>query len=578
MQGMGSHAYSVTNSLVTALFAHSAYVTSAYWIIAVAFVVLIAAVALRRNITFNLSPAGLAEPRARTYLRVAFGVIWLIDGILQFQPSMPLGLANLVVAPARTGTPGWLHALMSHGIAIWNNHPLALADGAAWIQVGIAVLLLVSNGLTGRLAAAVSVGWAGLIWLVGNGAGGIFAPGANILFGWPGATFFYIVAGVWLALSPSNFPERFTRVTSRLIAVVLGVAIVWQVVPGNGFWTGGNANALTTMSQSMVSTPQPHWLAYSVKEVGVLAGTLGGGYNIIVVLWLAVGAVGLWWGSSRGWGWPHWVVAAGAIYFWFTVQDTALFGGLATDLNSLVPLAALTLCASPVLAARPPVKRRLRPEVRASVGSVLASFATGMVVFAVGTMSLAPFASAETTVYLAQNGNATSTSLPASGFHLTDQSGASYSLGEHSGHYTLLTFLDPVCWTDCPLLGEQLRDVAQSFGPRAPLDVVAVAANPLHESLTDVRHFDALHDLGSVPNFYFVTGREASLARVWNHYGIQVTATAADVMSIHSDLMFIIDPHGQIRWIIPDDPVDGASNQSSAVSELTTLLHRSGVS
>ena len=41
MQGMGSHAYSVTNSVVTALFAHSAYVTSAYWIIAVAFVVVL---------------------------------------------------------------------------------------------------------------------------------------------------------------------------------------------------------------------------------------------------------------------------------------------------------------------------------------------------------------------------------------------------------------------------------------------------------------------------------------------------------------------------------------------------------
>jgi cytochrome oxidase Cu insertion factor (SCO1/SenC/PrrC family) len=574
---MGGAGYSNSNPLVASTFTHSVLVTCALWIIAIAFAVMVASIASRRVLRFNLSEVGLAEARNRSYLRMAFGAIWLFDGILQFQVSMPLGLANNVVQPALVGTPGWLHSLMLHGISIWNAHPIALADGTAWIQVGIGVLLMVSNAGVGRAAAAVSAGWAALIWLIGNGAGGIFQSSNNILFGWPGATFFYVIAGVWLALSPSNFPERFSRVTLRLISVVLAIALVIQVLPSRQFWHGGNSNALTAMTQSMVKTPQPHWLASVVTRFGVVAGTLGGGFNLIVVFWLAASALGLWLAPVRHWRWPVWSVAAGAVIFWVGAQDTAIFGGLATDLNSLIPLAVLTWCASPALVKRPALARRLPAELRSSTGSVLASFATGMVVFSVVSMSVATFASAENTLFLAQNGPASAVNTSAPGFTLTDQHGASYSLGEHVGYYTLVTFLDPVCYTDCPLLAGQMKQVREAFGPHAKLDLVAVAANPRHETMADVRSFIAKHSLGSMKNFYFVTGSLTHLARVWGNFGIQVESSPSSIMSVHSDAMFVISPQGRIRWIIPDDPIASSSGESSAVSELITLLQRAGL-
>ena len=92
---------------------------------------------------------------------------------------MPLGLANGVVAPAAAGAPAWLCALMSSGIGVWNNHPIALAVGTAWIQVGIGVLLVVSSGAAGRAAAAVSVGWATLIWAIGNQFGADYRLGEH---------------------------------------------------------------------------------------------------------------------------------------------------------------------------------------------------------------------------------------------------------------------------------------------------------------------------------------------------------------------------------------------------------------
>lgn len=186
MPGMGHSNISLSNSMVESLFHHSAYVTAVFWIIGTALALLVAAALFGRLANFNVSRAGLGEPRARTYLRFGFGALWLVDGFLQFQPSMPLGLANGVVRPAVAGAPSWLHSLMFSGIHLWNSHPIALATGTAWIQIGIGLALITSNATVGRVAGAVSAGWAALIWVIGNGAGGAFASGASILSAGPG--------------------------------------------------------------------------------------------------------------------------------------------------------------------------------------------------------------------------------------------------------------------------------------------------------------------------------------------------------------------------------------------------------
>jgi cytochrome oxidase Cu insertion factor (SCO1/SenC/PrrC family) len=104
-----------------------------------------------------------------------------------------------------------------------------------------------------------------------------------------------------------------------------------------------------------------------------------------------------------------------------------------------------------------------------------------------------------------------------------------------------------------------------------------VAANPLHQTLDNVRHFIKIHQLEGVKDFYFVTGTPAKTRPVWNRYGITVVNEPGDLMSIHSDYMFIIKPSGRLRWIIPDDPLKSAAGQQSAESELVTLLQQSGL-
>jgi len=577
MPGMNPNTINLTNALVVSLFRHALFVTGLLRLTVIAMVLMMGLVLSRRILRFNLSPEGTNEPRARTYLRWGFGAIWLVDGILQFQVAMPLGLANNVVAPLTANTPPWLHALMAHGIFIWNSHPINLAVGVAWLQVGIGLVLLASNGTTGRVAGVVSALWAALVWLIGNGAGGIFVTGASFLFGWPGATLFYAIAGVWLCLRPETFRRWFSIVTLRVIAVIAALGAVLQLLPSTEFWHGGDSNALTAMTSFMTKIAQPHWVAWLSRGVGDLAGSIGGGFNVVVVLWLILCAGGLWFAEPKGWRWPVWTFVAGCLFFWVTAQDTSLFGELSTDFNSLLPLAVLAWCASPSLRNAPPRERRLAREITSSTAAVVATFATAMILYSTVLMTSSTFAGAETTLYQAQNGGASSTSTRASGFTLTDQFDKSYSLGEHRGFVTLLTFLDPRCWTDCPLLAQQLKELRADLPANAKVDLVAVAADPFHEQISDLRHFDAIRGLNHVSNFYFVTGQLSAVRKVWADYGIGVTMTKSDAMSIHSDYMFIINSKHLVKWVIPDDPISSSSGQASTVSELRDLLADEGV-
>ncbi len=578
---MSPRALDLANTFVVGSFHHEVFVTLLFWIFVLGELVVVGSVVSRRLFTFNLATRSVEEPRARTLLRRSFGVLWLVDGILQFQSAMPLGLGSDVVRPMSAGTPWWLHSVMLDAVGIWNLHPVALAAGVAWLQIGLGAGLLLASGKTSQWFAGASAAWATLVWLIGNGAGGVFTRGASVLFGWPGASFFYAFVGVFLALSPHAFHRSFSRVTLRVVAAVLGVGVILQSLPEANFWHGGPSNAVAAMARTMTSAAQPHWLAAVVRDTGHVAATMGGGFNVVVILWLAVAAVGLWTAVGTRRRWPVWTLVAGAVVGWVAIQDTSLFGGLATDVNSLLPLAVLVGCAAPRLTQVDATPRRhpvrVPRPVSAGVGAVAVAFAGAMVLVSVIAMGVASTSGASTALFVARNGPAVATDVRAPAFTLTDQYGRPYSLGEHRGRVTLLTFLDPHCWTDCPLLAQQLAQLRSRLSAHARLDIVAIAADPYYESLHYVRAFIATRGLAHVPHFYFVTGPLATMRRVWARYGVAVIMRRGDRMSIHSDVMFLISARDRLRWVIPDVPVASTSAQASAVAELRGLLAAEGV-
>jgi cytochrome oxidase Cu insertion factor (SCO1/SenC/PrrC family) len=232
----------------------------------------------------------------------------------------------------------------------------------------------------------------------------------------------------------------------------------------------------------------------------------------------------------------------------------------------------LSWCLRPHLAGASNEQRRFPVELRASASSVLVAFAISMCVYGVVDGGVAVASSTENSVYVAINGPAVHGGGAAPVFTLRNQRGALVTVGKTARTTTVLTFLDPRCWTDCPLLAAQLRQLDLRLGQPASLRIVAVAADPYHESPADVQHFITKHHLEGLRNFSFVTGSLSETRAVWSAYGIQVSMKPSDAMSIHSDDVFIISRRGSLEWLIPDDPANQWSAQASAESQINSLL------
>src|SRR5260221_930967 len=137
----------------------------------------------------------VAEPGGRLMMRTGFGILWLLDGILQAQPQMAIGLPSQVIAPTAASSPPWVQHVVNWAGTSWSYHPLQAGAAAVWIQAGIGIWMLAAvRGPLSRLAGLASAAWGLVVWVFGESFGGIFGPGLTWLFGAPSAVLVYVVA------------------------------------------------------------------------------------------------------------------------------------------------------------------------------------------------------------------------------------------------------------------------------------------------------------------------------------------------------------------------------------------------
>jgi cytochrome oxidase Cu insertion factor (SCO1/SenC/PrrC family) len=556
------------------------------------------------------APRSCPEPPARRLLRISFGLLWVFDGLLQIQGSMPLGLPGSVLTPAASSSPGWVHHLVNVGTTIWTNHPVSAAAATVWIQVGVGVFLLVApRGYWSRSAGGVSAGWGLVVWVFGEAFGGLFGHGSSWMFGLPGAVLFYTVAGVLVALPDRSWEtprlgKGLLRATG-LFFVAMGILQAW---PGRGFWSGqAHASAtpgtLTSMVQQMSQVSQPSVFSSWVRSFGTFEAGHGWLVNfVVVVLLVGVGACFLT-GNLRLIRIGVVVGAALCLADWVLVEDLGFFGGVGTDPNSMIPM-ALVFTGGYVAMARLPVRVEAgqpvpagAPEtpsagaegegapaggVSAPAGwldrlapsyllrSVLAVGAVGILLVGVGPMAVAATnPNADSILTEAANGTPSLVDVPASPFTLTDQHGHQVSLASLAGHTVVLTFLDPVCVSDCPLIAQELRLTDQMLGSTAGrVDLVAVVNNPLYNTVAFTNAFDRQEGLDQLSNWTFLTGSVDQLHKVWDDYGVQTQVAPAGAMIAHSDILYIINRSGHTREIIDSDPGAGTAAGKSSFSSL----------
>jgi cytochrome oxidase Cu insertion factor (SCO1/SenC/PrrC family) len=603
MPGMNSGLNSNNPTLVAAF--RNALLHQGIIVLLVFAVLAVAWVATREWIRPSIARAAstaTAEPAWRRLLRIGFGVLWIVDGLLQAQPAMAVGLPSQVIQPTAASSPGWVQHAVNWAGTTWSYHPIQAGASAVWIQVGIGAWLIAApRGAWSRLAALSSVAWGLVVWVFGESFGGIFAPGLTWLFGAPGAVLFYCAAGVLIALPDRcwSTPQLGRTILSALGVFFIGMAVL-QAWPGRGFWQG-RGGTLTGMVSTMGGTPQPSLFAGWVRAFGSFTAAHGFAVNLFVVIALAAIGTSL---VTAGWT-PGWVLRLTVVATlvlcladWVLIEDFGFFGGLGTDPNSMIPMSLvlvggyLALTRVPAVATEPahvppgePARRRptlsreqLRPAHlarafgAASTRAVVAGWAVAIIVLGAAPMALAQAnPNADPIIAQAIDGNSAPLNFAAPAFTLTDQDGRQVTLASLRGKVVLLTFLDPVCTSDCPLIAQEFRQADQVLGARSRgVELVAIVANPLYRSTAYTRAFDSQENMTGLPNWLFLTGSIAQLQQAWRTYYVSAQILPPGGMIGHSDLAYVIDASGHTRTELDFDPGPGtASSRSSFAVELS---------
>ncbi len=302
----------------------------------------------------TLGPASTLPLDPRRRLQLALAAIWLLDGILQFQPYMfTKSFAVMTLYPAAAGSPAWVADPVHWITTLSTDHPVSSNTVFALIQVALGIGMAWRPALKPALLA--SIAWSIGVWWLGEGFGGLFSNSADPLTGAPGAVALYALLAVllWPSERPAAFPAaaRIGERSARAVWVLLWAAFAYlTMLPGNRA-PGTIQGAITG-----AFTGAPGWLVGFTNHVAGL--TADRDLEISVAFCVAFALVALCvllpWRAAVTTGLVVAFVLAAVI--WVFGEGFGMpFQGMATDPNTGPLLALLT-------AAYWPVRRPIRTE------------------------------------------------------------------------------------------------------------------------------------------------------------------------------------------------------------------------
>ena len=264
-------------------------------------------------------------------IQTVLGLIWLLDGGLQFQSFM-YGKGFIQLIQGLTGgQPAWVASSVNWGATTLQSNQVLLNTLFALVQVVIGFGILYRP--TVKPALAASFGWVLVVWWFGEAFGMMFmattpmggAPMASPLNGAPGAVLLYGLIGamVW----PNGRPGGLLGIRgARVVWTSLWLVMAW-------LWLveAGGANGVTTAINAAPSGMS--WLS-SVQDWFANAAQ-GGGVPIALVLGVVSIAIAL--AVATDWRPKQFVALAIALnaLYWVVGQGFGgIFQGGATDPNA----------------------------------------------------------------------------------------------------------------------------------------------------------------------------------------------------------------------------------------------------
>jgi hypothetical protein len=306
--------------------------------------------------------AGL--PRLRLYfasdprraLQTALGLIWLLDGALQFQSFMySKGFIDMLTQMI-AGQPHWLASSM-HSAANLASKDLTLANTLfALIQVFIGLGILFRPAVKPALAA--SFAWTLVVWWFGEAFGMLFMNMANPLTGAPGAVLLYGLIG--LIVWPNDRPGGLLGVRGTKTAwTALWMVMAWLWLLGANSAANATRDAINAAPSGMswLSTVQD-WAANAAQGNGVVIALVLAGLSAVIGI-----------GVAAGWQVRPLLTIAIVLNlaYWVLGQGFGgIFQGGATDPNAGLLFVVLSLAVWSVLA--PPLRWPVRSATSAPDG------------------------------------------------------------------------------------------------------------------------------------------------------------------------------------------------------------------
>ncbi len=114
--------------------------------------------------------------RIKSGMRVLFGLFWLIDAALKWQPGFRAEYLDILVEAAN-GQPGWLAPWFNFWIATVSPHVTFFSFATAVLETAIAITLIF--GFARKVSYTLALGFSLLIWSTAEGFGGPYTAGAT---------------------------------------------------------------------------------------------------------------------------------------------------------------------------------------------------------------------------------------------------------------------------------------------------------------------------------------------------------------------------------------------------------------
>ncbi|MCL4452120.1 MAG: hypothetical protein M1327_05810 [Candidatus Thermoplasmatota archaeon] len=272
-------------------------------------------------VLFLKGQSKIKESGSRTFLRLALGIMWILDAILQVQPEMNNLFAQYNLIPMLTmGFP--VTQVIRLSVNVWNRNPPLMDLAAAVIQLYIGVLYLTTKkGKIFYFIQAVAIAWCAVIWVFGEGFGGVFTLGSSFLTGLPGSVIFYLVGAVVLILTAGDGNSTRAEKTIRYVTIAtLLISLGFQVYPADGFWSSLPVNYF----------PSPFGFLGFAISAEIRISAFSSLLNILFVVVIVAGIV-LWVFKNT---YAPAVTLCFSIFAWIIYQGLGIVAQFSTDSNT----------------------------------------------------------------------------------------------------------------------------------------------------------------------------------------------------------------------------------------------------